>query len=236
MGLNRVPYRGIDPATVPGRVLHCRADQGIHMEAGTENTTKLVEQWDDLSGLAHHLLQTGVSALKPVFGTVTGPNGLPGVVFTAAIHTYLRALFTLAQPMTVQIIVKAASSYIYDGATAQSTNDLFVNGAQAFLLVTGLGLPSLNVDGPVGATNMWQVVTCVYDNKNTRIRSNGGTIGRGTIASGTSGGITLGAHQSLGVWSNCSVNEIVVWNRGLTEREVTGVDRFAGDRINIFAG
>lgn len=207
-GLLRRPFRPVD---IPGCVLWFEADRigGLADGAG-------VAQWDDLSGLGHHLKQA-TGANQPLF-KVNRANGKPTVLFDGS-NDYLKAdAFTLNRPTTVVLVFKQVTwtvlDYVYDGNTAAS-GALLQNST-----TPGLQIHAGNNVAQIGlALDTFGVDRAAFNGASSEHQVNGGGVTVADAGAGNPGGFTLGARGDNANASNIEVYGGAVYDRHLARGE-----------------
>lgn len=225
------------PSDIPSLVAWYQAGQGIHLEGATQK----VEQWDDLSGLGHHLLQA-TTGLKPLLSTM--PNGLPAVLFDG-VDDLMKATFTLAQPISICAVIKDVVPGVYsvhDCAFAGinstlSMTLLLADTPLAFFLGGNAGANCLNLllAGSNIALTQYNCFSGVLDSVRSSFRINGATRMWGDAGSSAPGGVSLGAYANGTSATNISVSEMAIYNRVLSEAELLFVERYMTARSKLLA-
>lgn len=198
---------GWSPLQLPGLVAWYDASRIIGLSDGTA-----IAQWDDLTGLGHHLLQ-GTGSLQPLYKTgIT--HGLPAVLFDGS-NDYLKAVFTLAQPCSVAVSFvyvtdPGSQRVVVDGNTGNSMV-LDNNGsATSFRVWAGTGLTQTSI-----VKTTWGIGMGVFNGASS-VNHFRGTEVTGNAGTATAGGITIGSQGSGSGSANIYVGELiaadVIWD------------------------
>ena len=193
-----------------------------------------VGAWDDISGNGRHLLQA--SAAKPTY-QLGVKNGRSIVRFDGA-DDFLRATFTLAQPVTAFVVFKApgptVTRYVLDGATGTPG----VNCSIMFQTTTQLRLyagSSLLTGSADFAFNNWYVENHLASGSSSDIRLNGVLKG-GPAAAGSNGmgGVTLGATSGGSAWGACDIGEALFYAAALSTTDRQSVETYLNGRWAVY--
>ena len=187
------------PARLTGLVLWCKYQTGITV------TGAGVSQWNDASGLEHHLKQAN--------DTNRPAKQSDGAILFDGVDNFLKAdAFTFIQPSFIYVLGKqitwTASDNWFDGDTANTgllqqvtlTPQIAANADIQSSTIS----PALNTD----------VVVCVgFNGANGVLQLNHGTPVTGNFGADTLDGFTLGAIGGGGSgWSNIQIKEVIAYN------------------------
>lgn len=234
------------PTDLAGCVLWLDAATGV-----TADGSNKVSQWSDQSGAGNHVTQGNASLAPTVLSSVL--NGRPGIQFVNANSTRLERLNTN--------LVAAGHSYFVvvrvDANAATGADTIFANhqgGASGVsLAVTGGGNFNASHDGvisqigttiPIGLPTIASVrhpaVATVLDTlRFGRAASQVNTSGTaaGYTDPGSTANLMLGARRTSGgaysLFASCTIFEVVVFNRTLTEGEAALVERYLAKKWAI---
>ncbi len=173
-----------------------------------------VDQWDDKSGNDRHVLNGNADATRPTYDINTGR-----VTFVAANSQFLQsAAFgaALSQPNTIFVVYKITGSasdfeIIFDGF---DTENFFGILSAQFFIKGGTIL-----DDGTSNTND-NIHTALFNGASGEYWINGISVGSGNTGANSLTGITLGAHNGLGINADCEIMEVIVYND-----EISDVDR-----------
>lgn len=173
-----------------------------------------VSQWDDLSGMSHHLLQ-GTAASQPVF---SGLGTTSKVTFDGS-NDYMTTTFSLFQPQMVYVVMSiitwSNNKNFFDGLTflsmavnmsGTSPSAVYATSNASTKFYGGTNLNLLT-------TSTFQVIAGSYATAGGTLSCNDGIKLSGTINSlNDVGGFTLGARGGALLNSNISVKEVFLYN------------------------
>jgi hypothetical protein len=213
-----IPYNGL--------VLQCLQGYGLPA-AGNR-----VSQWDDQSGLAHHLLQ-GTAGRQPIVGDAGG--GRKYIRFDKTRPDSLQAVYTLPQPATVFLVAKsvdngvATNQYYLDGCGSSDRGSMVCvipGGVGATKVYAGAFLPTAHNGGQVGIGG-FSIACLQFNGTNSSFILDGVTRVTGDAGALAIGGTTVGQcggdPTSLIYGANIDVMAVVVYNRALSQQEIAQV-------------
>ena len=181
-------------------------------------------------------LAQGTSALQPLF-IGSACNGAPALQFDST--TYVKALFTLAQPCTVLLVARSdsfvSSKNFCDGGTVDGMDVLTTTNAGGGAGPNRVGLysgtsytnPQTIVDGT------WYAICGVFNGASSLMEANGAQGAAANAGSNTPGGLTLGAEANGTNGLACSIARACVWNTALTSAQVSDAVRRARAQYRI---
>jgi hypothetical protein len=180
-----------------GSVAYFRHNSGITV------TGAGVSQWDDATGLGHHLLQ-GTDSARPA------KQSDGSILFNGTSHFLKTAAFTLNQPTTVVIVFKQVSwtsnDFVYDGEGLNVGALAQLNaGASPQLVVNAGGASAANSNLAVGSVG---VAYAVYNgasgvfgiNRTAELTGNYGSANMGGFAIGKRGDATASNYSNIQVY------------------------------------
>ena len=186
-----------------------------------------VSQWDDATGLGHHLLQ-GTDAARPALQA----DG--SILFNGTSHFLKTAAFTLNQPTTVVLVFKQVSwtgnDRVFDGVVDLS-GVLYQGAATPQLwLYAGTGVAS-NSNLSVGSVGVAQAV---FSGAASLLQINNTTPTTGNAGAGNMGGFTLGAGGTAGTtFSHIQAYEAALFPSALSAADRARVARYSMAKFGI---
>jgi len=168
----------------------------------TMNGSLQISQWNDKSGMNHHLLQNGADSIKPIWSA-------DGLLFDG-VDDFLKCVaFTLVRPEQIHIVFKqitwTLNGCVYDG-NATSSMALAQQSSAPNLAIyanAALGLEPLTLD-------TFGIVRTLFNGANSKIQVNDDTPATGNAGSANGSGFTLGARGGDDRWSHIQVKEIII--------------------------
>lgn len=203
-----------------------RSTMGVSLGAGG------VQQWDDQSGLGHHLLQP-VAASQPAHGAVSGRIAVSG----DGVDDLLDAAFALSGADTVFTFSKwntapGAQSTLFDGGGGGVGNQnrfYRTPAGNPAMYANGAGLGSTGVD-----SLSWHINTCIFNGAASSLRQDGAEVASGTTGTGASqNGFRLFAFGSGGDFADASVAEAMIFAGALPLDDVQALE---ADLAAYYAG
>jgi hypothetical protein len=218
----RIPVlNGVSPILGLSPVAFFRYGEGITV------TGAGVSQWDDATGLGHHLLQ-GTDSARPALQA----DG--SILFNGTAHFLKATAFTLIQPTTVVLVVKqvswTANDYVADGNASNSMavyQSLTTPGLRIF---AGGGITQNDglVVGSVG------VVIGVFNGASSLTSINNGTAVTGNAGAANGGGFTLGAiGAGTSAWANIQAYEAAIFPSALSAADRARVASYLMAKFSI---
>ena len=181
-------------------------------------------------------LAQGTSALQPLF-IGSACNGAPALQFDST--TYVKALFTLAQPCTTLIVARSdtfvGSRQFADGNT-QDTMDILTTtnaGGGSGPNRVGLYAGAAYANPQTIADGAWYAICGVFNGVSSFIEVSGAQGVASNAGSASPGGLTLGAGGSGGFGLACTIARACVWNTALTSAQVSDAVRRARAQYRI---
>lgn len=206
---------GFSPASLPGLLLWLKSTTGLYQDSGLTTPATAdgdpVGGWKDLSGLAHHLLQS-VSADRPTLKLAI-QNGRPVVRFDG-VADLLTAAFTLAQPAEIYFAANyrnpqagGTGMTFFDGGTTNMMR-LFQSNTNEVTMYAGQA-------GPVSPMTFgsWHAVRCLYDGSSSLLTIDNGSDVTGNPGASTPGGLTLGAQPTPASFMTVDFGEVFICNQ-----------------------
>ncbi len=191
------------------------------------NINGACSSWADQSGNTRPLVQTTAS-LRPTI------NSDGSLTFNGS-SQYLSAAFTLVQPATVYLAFRqltwASGAGVFDGATGVAK---VTQKTSSPSLALGAGT-DLTVNSTI-ALNQNGVIACVFNSTTSAYQAAGGAasvITSGDANTGNPGGITLGALQAPGNYSNITVYEMIVYSVAHSAADRLPIMRYLGRIANV---
>jgi hypothetical protein len=189
---------------------------------GVTNIDGAASAWADQSGNMRPLLQATASNRPTVLSD--------GSLLFDGVDNYMQATFTLAQPFTVylafQPITHTNNDVIFDGVTATTTlSQDTTTGTYDISAGTALAYTGTILAGTNG------VIATVFDDTASIIQGANGaasTTVTGAANTNDAGGITLGAAQAPGSYSNIRVFEMAVYSVAHAAQTRLNVLRYMG--------
>lgn len=178
----------------------------------------------DQSGNGHHLPQT-VGLKQPIYHANGGPNGVPWIEFDGLYH-YLKAVWSLSQPLTRIIVCKPSisdgtSKALFDGSTTVSCLLYVVVADQLRLAIGG----SINFSA-VESTD-WHYVTSIVNGASSSLNVDGGTPVAGSLAGTAPNGLTIGVRGNESTHpADMGFVELIDCTSVLTVDELTAIGEY----------
>jgi len=183
-----------------------------------------VDQWDDKSGNARHVLNTNADATRPTYDINTGR-----VTFIDANSTFLQsALFgaALSQPNTVFVVYKITGVLSNTGVVVDFRDNVG-NYIYHTLSTYKMYAQTVLTDGTTDANT--NIHACEFNGVSSEYWINGASIVSGNAGTSTIKGITLGIFQDLALYAaDIEICEVIVFNA-----DISNVDR---DKITGYLG
>jgi len=204
------------PLELPDCVAWYDAAQGVTL------VSSAVSQWNDLSGLNNHLTQ-GTAGARPVVGV--GQAGLPCINFDG-VDDILNVTVAIAQPQSVFVVGKWGGSgtgtMLCGGGNQMrfwridASSENFVGNASNNISVLGV------------TPDAWHVHGLVLDGVASRYTQDSAVKVRGNAGVATAAGIGVGGLTGFGSphYGLCSVAEVVIFKRRLTDGEAAEVEAY----------
>ena len=188
-------------------------------------TAGSVDQINDLSGNARHLLAT--TTQRPTTGTHTSTRGKNVLAFNGS-SNYMQTngTFSLNQPNTVFVVAKALAttdgSTIFTGKLAFSGENLLRISTTKFAIYAGL-----EVFGGTTVNSSQNIHTCLFNGSSSSYLLNGVSDGVGdAFINFLSPGITIGARTGGTANWNGDIGEVIVYNALLTAGQINQVGNY----------
>ena len=171
----------------------------------TKDGSNFVSQWDDRSGLDHHLLQA-VGTNQPLWST--------GGVLLDGVDNFMKCVaFTFNRPEKVYIVLKqvtwTVSDDLWDGNGTNSMLARNIDSTPDFGIFNG----SFSAAESGLAVNTFGIVRALYDdgvNSSLEVNENGPVISDIGVVSNAAG-FTLGSQgDGAALFSNIQVKEIIL--------------------------
>ena len=225
-----IPSRGVgfQPTQINGLFSWWRSDQGIQLDSSGS-----VQSWSDITGNGYNFAQA-TAANRPGFVKQDPAyNGQPTLVFTAANSTFLNTLaFTLNQPFTL----------IYVGEQDETTLSHGIVGGQTtttiglYTVSTG-GQQSMfagaNVSSNVVAASKLVTVGCFNGAGSQLFVNNSVSPTNGNPSTNAiQGGMLVGYANGFANYMQGKVAEVLVFNRQLSQLEVSWLMQYLASRYN----
>lgn len=174
-----------------------------------------ITQWDDSSGLAHHL--TGGS---PLYKTNI-LNSLPVVRFDGTDDT-LTAAFAETQPTTRFWVVRFRSAYPPDREVSDGNNSLTcLLGRRSATQIDAYSGASISISTTPESPHIY---SCVYNGASSSLRVDGGTAVTGTVGgSEDTGGVQLAARGDSTTFADIDVAEVIDYGDAKNDADVLSI-------------
>jgi hypothetical protein len=204
------------PTELPGCVLWLDAAQGVTLVSGA------VSQWADLSGANNHVTQATAGA-RPVVGV--GQNGLPCVNFDGT-DDILNVTVSIPQPQTVFIVGKFGGSGTGTMLCGGGNQMRFWRVDAGAMNVAGASANTLAL--PASTPDVWHVHSFQLNGVASSYVQDNAVRVRGNAGVATATGVGVGGLTGFGApqYALCSVGEVIVFNRALTDGERASVERY----------
>lgn len=226
--LLRPTASGFDPRSIAGLSAWYDAQvaSSITIETG-------VSQWNDLSGLGRHMLQT-IGNNQPARVTDADLGGKFVIQFDGS-NDSLRATFTQSKPVSVLCVAKFATTpsndTVYDGV-ALNTVRMFSNNNTVLSAFAGAFLNSPTVSP--GLSDEYFVSEAIFDSgANSRNSVNGTFTATGNAGTAAMGGITFGAAGNLLSFGDVNIAEFLMYSGSLSLAELGRVRKYLGNKYGI---
>ena len=172
----------------------------VHVSTG-------VSQWDDISGAGHHMLQA-TGANQPVYSG----SGITSKIAFDGSNDYLRATWTLNQPITMYMVVKTVTNrsndVLFDGGVSNTL--VFQQATYPNVFLNGL---NFNLTGLT--TGVFQCISMVANSSGTSSMTCQGSafnnLGGSSPGGASMGGFTIGARVGF-FYSIMEVQEIIIYD------------------------
>ena len=189
-----------------------------------------VNQWNDKSGNARHVLNGNGDATRPTYNAATGR-----VTFVAANSTFLQsAVFgsELTQPNTIFVVAKftahATNSILFCGAVANKRHQ-FHESTTNFAIYSGAVLNgtarNLNDNIHIG----------LFNGASSEYWINGTSVVSGNAGTFALNGITLAANEVLSQNSSSELMEVIGYHADLTDADRLGINNYLAAKWGISA-
>jgi phage gp36-like protein len=213
------------PVATNGLRMWLRADVGV-----TVNGAGAVERWEDLSGHGNHMLQSNPFQ-QPVLQSA-GLGARATVRFDGNNDSLLGVeAMNFGRPSTVFLVYE-----VFDYASFAQGRILQNSADSSWILYTG-GFASGGTSVQSGGVGLNQPTVAVMTNSltGTTININGSDWTQNPNASsGTPGRLNLGAGTGPGYPANCSVAEVIVYDRALNDAERQEVEAYLAGRYTLY--
>jgi hypothetical protein len=184
--------------------------------------SSLVSQWDDQSGNALHLTQ-GTGAARPAMGTTA--SGRPCLVFDGG-DDILNATVAIPQPQTVFVV----------GKWGGSGSGTMICGGGNQMRFWRIDAVSANFEGNASnalqlfnvTPDAWHVHSMVLNGVASWYAQDFAVKVRGNAGVASATGIGVGGLTGFGAphYANCSVAEVIVYARALSDGERVAVEQY----------
>lgn len=165
-----------------------------------------VSQWDDASGNGHHLLQA-TDAKRPA------KQAGGEILFNGTSHSLKTGAWTLAQPVTIYMLLKqvtwTSGDYLYSTADNAYIRDLVATPNIYLTSNNGAGFTSANTNLTL---DTYKALAGVHNGASSILHVNGSAATTGSTGTGGINTLVLGSIYVEGAgWSNIQVKEILVY-------------------------
>jgi phage gp36-like protein len=210
---------------ISGYTAWLRADAGVVLDASNK-----ISQWQDQSGNGNHFVQPN-SDQRPTLDA-TGLGNQAAVRFDGSDDSLLGVeAMNFGRPSTVFLVYE-----VFDYASFAQGRILQNNTDSSWILYTG-GFVSGDISVQSGGVGLNQptVATLTNSSTGTTISVNGSDWTQNPNASsGTPGRLNLGAGSGPGYPANCSVAEVIVYDRALSDTERQEVEAYLAGRYTLY--
>ena len=187
-----------------------------------------VDQWDDKSGNARHVLNTNADATRPTYDINTGR-----VTFVASNSQFLQSgSFTLVQPNTIFVVYKITGALNVLGVPfsqiTTSRNQFYYN-ASVFTIYGGAAL----ADGATDAND--NIHVGLFNGANSEYWINGVSKVSGNAGVNSMSGITIGSDYALGNSADVEIMEVIVYNASISAVDRDKITGYLSNKWDISA-
>lgn len=238
LGLGMNPVGAFSPLDVAGLQTWIDFSDVTTLFTDSAKTTPVINDGniigaaEDKSGNGNDVLQAGADGLKPTY-QVNEQNSL-SVSQYDGVNDFLRATFTLNQPLTYYIVFAqitwVANRRIIDGSAAQAM--IFQSAISPNVKAQAGGAAT---DEVTFALTTFGIARAVYNGATSTLRMNNDppTTDK-NIGANNPGGITLGASTAGGAAGNVNIGELLVYNSAISGGNDTNILSFLNSKWAIF--
>lgn len=212
------------PPDVSGLAIWLRADLGITIATGVSN-------WLDARGAGSAIAQV-TGANQPAFSATGAPTSKPCVVFDG-VNDSLFGAFALVQPEQVFLVAKynavfAASDDLMDGSAGNTMRVVrSTNTTVSIFAPTGLGSATFD-------TTNWHYLTFTFNGASSVGKQDGVQLFAGNAGANNAAGLRLGTFgDGASDPANCSIAEVIIYNRLLSTTEESRVNSYLKGRYAL---
>lgn len=188
-----------------------------------------VNQWNDKSGNARHVLNGNADATRPTYDINTGR-----VTFTSANSTFLQsAAFAsaLTQPNTVFVVYKITGAlnlfaYITDGVNVFCS---YIMSMSTFRINSA----SYVIDGATNAND--NIHVGLFNGASSEYWINGISKVSGDAGTNTLDGLTLGAARVFTSNADCEICEVIIYNADISDVSRDKITGYLANKWGITA-
>jgi len=192
-----------------------------------------VDQWDDKSGNARHVLNGNADATRPTYDINTGR-----VTFTAADNTFLQsAAFAggdLLQPITTFVVYKLIGALHTDQVIFAGINSyIWIYSKHSTFRIFG----GVSVLDNIATNANDNIHTVLFNRGASKYWINGGNLVSGNPGANTLDGVTLGSRGNNLAASNLDgeICEVIVFNADISDVDRDKITGYLANKWDITA-